>query len=123
MVKLLSIDDEVEFTSFIREYFELRGFAVFTANDGEAGLEIFRRERPDVVLIDLKMPGKHGDQVMKEIHQMRADLPIIMITASQGVGKTRARLKDLGAFACFDKPLKSIKELESTVKEAVKGHE
>lgn len=119
MHKLLTIDDEKEFTSFIRSYFSPRGYQVFTANDGDSGIEIGRAERPEIALIDLKMPGKHGDAVMAEIKSSSPATQVIMITASEGFGKTRERLLQLGAFACFDKPLSSLKDLELKIKEAL----
>ncbi len=119
MPKLLTIDDEVEFTVFIRSYFQPRGYNVFTANEGETGIRIAGEEQPDIALIDLKMPGKHGDVVMGEINKVSPGTRIIMITASEGFGKTRERLLSLGAFACFDKPLTSLKDLENKVKEAL----
>ncbi len=119
MPKLLTIDDETEISAFIRSYFEPRGYQVFSAIEGNAGIEIARLEQPEVALIDLKMPGKHGDVVMGEIHMVSPRTQAIMITASEGLGKTRDRLLSIGAFACFDKPLTSLRDLEIKVKEAI----
>lgn len=119
MPKLLSIDDEKEFCDFIRSYFSPRGYQVFTAHEGDSGIEIARKELPDIALIDLKMPGKHGDVVMSEVKQVSPATRIIMITASEGFGKTRERLLSIGAFACFDKPLTSLRDLEIKIKEAM----
>jgi CheY-like chemotaxis protein len=119
MPKILSIDDEVEFTTLIQNYFGVRGFQVFVANQGEAGLKILKSELPDVCLIDLKMPGMHGDEVLKEILSFAPKTKCIMITASEGAGKTRARLIEMGAFTCFDKPLSSLKDLEQKINEAL----
>ena len=63
MPSILTIDDETEFTTLIQGYFGARGFEVFTANQGDEGLKIAREKKPDVCLIDLKMPGIHGDEV------------------------------------------------------------
>lgn len=119
--KLLTIDDEVEFTTLINDYFGVRGYEVFVANLGDVGLEIFKAERPPVCLIDLKMPGIHGDEVLKEILLWAPKTKCIMITASEGGGRTRARLKEMGAFHCFDKPLSSLKDLENKIKEALES--
>lgn len=119
MPKLLTIDDEKEFTVFIRSYFEPRKYEVFTANEGESGIRIAAEQQPEIALIDLKMPGKHGDVVMEEIRKVSPNTQAIMITASEGFGKTRERLLKLGAFACFDKPLSSLKDLELKIKEAL----
>ena len=119
MTKLLAIDDEVEFTNLIQGYFGVRGYEVRTANAGEMGLKLAREVKPDVCLIDLKMPGIHGDEVMKEIISMYPDVKCIIITASEGEGKTRQYLLDSGAFTCFDKPITSLRDLEATIKKAI----
>lgn len=119
MKKLLTIDDEHEFTNLITHYFGPRGFAVLVANDGDKGLELALREKPHVCLIDLKMPGLHGDQLLTAILKDNPSAKCIMITASEGEGKTRQKLLELGAFACFDKPITSLVELHQTIQKAV----
>ena len=121
MTKILTIDDETEFTMIIQSYFGVRGYEVFTASEGESGLKIFRAEKPQVCLIDLKMPGLHGDEVLREILLEAPDTKCIMITASEGEGKTRAKLIEMGAYTCFDKPLSSLKDLEKKIKEALEA--
>jgi DNA-binding response OmpR family regulator len=119
MPKLLTIDDEVEFTNLISGYFGARGFEVYISNAGEGGLKLAKEHRPDICLIDLKMPGIHGDEVMREIFKMNPKTKCIMITASEGEGKTRHHLLEMGAYACFDKPITSLRDLEKTIKEAL----
>lgn len=117
--KILAIDDEQEFTNLIMNYFTPRGYQVFVAHEGSGGLEIARKEKPDVCLIDLKMPGLHGDEVMREILLDNPDAKCIMITASEGEGKTRANLLEMGAYTCFDKPITSLRDLENKIQEAI----
>jgi CheY-like chemotaxis protein len=119
MPKILSIDDETEFTQLINGYFGARGYQVFTANSGTQGIKLATENHPDVCLIDLKMPGLHGDEVLREILLMDPKIKCIMITASEGEGKTRQSLLDNGAFRCFDKPISSLRDLEAAVKEAL----
>ena len=119
MPKILTIDDEVEFTNLIQGYLGARGFEVFVANNGATGLKIAREKNPDLCLIDLKMPGIHGDEVMKEILSMNPKIKCIMITASEGEGKTRETLLQMGAYTCFDKPITSLRLLEDTVRKAL----
>ncbi len=118
--KILAIDDETEFTNLIQGYFGSRGYQVMIANDGQIGLKIAKEQKPDVCLIDLKMPGLHGDEVMKQILEMYPDVKCIMITASEWELKTRNHLIEMGAYGCFDKPLTSLRDLESKIKEALK---
>ena len=119
MPVLLAIDDEVEFTNLIQGYFGVRGYEVYVANSGDVGLKLVKERRPDVCLVDLKMPGMHGDEVMKEILSMDAKAKCIMITASEGEGKTRQHLLDIGAYTCFDKPITSLRDLEDAIKKAL----
>ena len=121
MPKILTIDDEIEFTTLLQGYFGARGYEVTVANTGDLGLRLAKESQPDVCLIDLKMPGMHGDEVMKEILAMYPKIKCIMITASEGEGKTRQYLMDLGAFTCFDKPISSLRDLEDTIKKALAG--
>jgi len=119
MVKILTIDDEVEFTTLIQSYFGPRGYEVLVANDGAEGLRIAKNENPDICLIDLKMPGLHGDEVLREVLLHKASIKCIMITASEGEGKTREKLISMGAYSCFDKPITSLKHLETAINEAL----
>lgn len=119
MPKLLAIDDEPDFTEMIKNFFEPRGYKVFTADRGETGLEIAVKEDPDVALVDYKMPGIHGDEVLTSIRKMKLKSKVIIITAFQDDGKTKERLLSLGAFACLDKPLSSLMELEGIVRKAL----
>ncbi len=121
MPSILTIDDEAEFTNLIQNYFGTRGYEVFSANQGDIGLKVAKEKKPDVCLIDLKMPGMHGDEVLKEILLDQPNSKCIMITASEGEGKSRAHLIEMGAYGCFDKPLTSLKDLEKKIKEALKG--
>ncbi len=119
--KILSIDDESGFVALIKNYFSLRGYEVFTALRGITGLEIAKKQRPDVVLIDMKMPGIDGDQVLREMHSINRDIKCIIITAFKDEGQTRKKALDAGAYAYFEKPISSFKELEETVNDAVRG--
>ena len=119
MPKILTIDDEVEFTNLIQSYFGARGYEVLIANQGDSGLALARKEKPDLCLIDLKMPGLHGDEVLREILLEFPDTKCIMITASEGEGKSRETLMKMGAYCCFDKPITSLRALENKIKEAL----
>ena len=80
--KILVIDDEPDFQDIIRQVLEPEGYALLQALDGAAGLEMLRRERPDLVVLDLNLPGKDGYAVCREIRSDEefADTPIVMIT-------------------------------------------
>ena len=116
--KILTIDDEADFTAVIKNYFSLRGYEVFTAVRGEAGLEIVKKEKPDVILIDFKLPGIDGDQILKDIQKIHPQGKTIMITAFKDEGQTKKRFLETGIYAYFEKPINSFKELEEVVSRA-----
>jgi len=116
--KLVAIDDEVEFTKTIDQFFSARGFEVHVALTGTSGIELVDYHHPDVVLVDLKLPGMDGDEILKHVRRTHPATKVIVITAYNDGGKTRDRLLALGAFAHFDKPLSSLRDLFDTVKKA-----
>lgn len=118
--KILTIDDEVEFTGMIKEYFTTRGYEVFIAERGVKGIDLIVKEKPDIVLIDLKMPGIDGDQVVAQLKRIHPAAKAIVITAFIDNGKARKRLEDAGIYAYFEKPLSSLKDLEAVIEKGVK---
>ena len=117
--RIVAIDDEVEFTKTIDQFFSARGYEVRVALTGTSGLEMVDYHKPDVVLVDFKLPGMDGDEVPKQIRRTHPNAKVIVITAYKDGGKTRDRLLALGAFAHFDKPLSSLRDLADTVKQAL----
>jgi len=80
MATILIIEDEPELVKVLRDYLENAGFSVETAYRGDTGLSLWERTRPDLVLLDLNLPGMDGLDVAREIRR-KADTPIIMVTA------------------------------------------
>ena len=117
--KLVAIDDEIEFTKTIDQFFSSRGYEVHVALTGTTGLELVNYHQPQVVLVDLKLPGMDGDELLQRIRQDHPNIKVIVITAYNDGGKTRDRLLGLGAFAHFDKPLSSLRDLAETIKRAL----
>ena len=117
--KLVAIDDEVEFTKTIDQFFSTRGYEVHVALTGTSGVELVDYHNPDVVLVDLKLPGMDGDEILKHIRRTHPKIKVIVITAYNDGGKTRERLLALGAFAHFDKPLSSLRDLANAVNDAL----
>lgn len=81
--RILVVDDDREIVRLVRTYLEHSGYKVLTAYDGETALHILRRERPDLVLLDLMMPGRDGWDVTRVVRSDvgLAAMPIIMLTA------------------------------------------
>ena len=80
MKTILVVDDEPRIASLARDYLEHAGFRVVVAASGEAGLEAIHRDRPDLVVLDLGLPGLDGLDVTREIRRS-SSLPVIMLTA------------------------------------------
>ena len=117
----VAIDDEAEFIDVLQSYFLPRGYDIEVAIRGAKGIEIVKEKKPDVVLMDLKMPGIDGDEVLKLLRSMQPSPKVIFVTAYDDGGKTKARLLKLGAYAYFDKPIASLKNLEETINKAANG--
>lgn len=78
--KILVIDDEKATLKMFRLFLDVYGFDILTAESGGEGLEVFDRERPDIVLTDIKMPGMDGIQVLQEIKRRSPATEVIVIT-------------------------------------------
>ena len=119
MVKLLVVDDESEICEFLKSFFEERGYAVSVANSGEKALEIVKQEKPQVILLDIKMPGMDGIQSLREIRVCHPKAKVIMVTAIETRDKIEECLR-LGADNYITKPL-SLEYLENDVAEKVES--
>jgi two-component system alkaline phosphatase synthesis response regulator PhoP len=80
MATILIIEDEPELIKVLRSYLEQAGFSVLTAQRGDTGLSVWEHKRPDLVILDLNLPGMDGLDVAREIRR-KGDTPIIMLTA------------------------------------------
>jgi DNA-binding response OmpR family regulator len=96
---------------FLRRGLEADGHRVRLAFDGGAAVEAFREEMPDLTILDLNMPVKDGEQVLVEVRQLDADLPVLVLTGRQEV-ETRVRCLDLCADDLMTKPF-SLHELRA----------
>jgi len=106
--KIVLVDDESELVQLLQIELEMGGYRVSAAYDGEAGLRLVRETRPDLVLLDVMMPGLDGYQVLKSIKDDPAikDTCVIMLTAKGLEGEIQKGL-DLGADDYIAKPFHS----------------
>ena len=102
--RILVVDDEADIRDALEMVLRYEKYAVATAADGERALEAIEKDPPDAVLLDVKMPGRDGIEVLEEIGRRRPGLPVIMISghADRSTGWAAARK---GAFDFLDKPL------------------
>ena len=94
------------------------GFEPLEAEDGETALEIMRRELVDAVILDIRLPGKNGMEVLKEAKKLDASMPIILITAYGGTGDAEEAMRN-GAYEYLTKPFGNT-ELILTIRRAMK---
>jgi len=80
MKKILVVDDEPQIVKVVKAYLEKAGFAVVSAADGSAALAVFQHEKPDLVILDLNLPGMDGLDVCRAIRRA-SDVPVMMLTA------------------------------------------
>lgn len=115
---LLVVDDEYQILEFVKAYFEPRGYRVQTLVRGDGVLEQVTASAPGVLLMDLKMPGVSGEQLLPKLRQACPRLPIIVMTAYNDP-ETEQRVLRSGVFAFVQKPFASLRELEKLVKGAL----
>ncbi len=118
-MKLLIVDDEVEICDFLKSFFEERNFEVKTASSGQAALDVAERFRPNVMLLDIKMPVMDGIQVLGSIKKKYPKTKVIMVTALETRDKIEECLR-LGADNYITKPL-SLEYLENDVREKIES--
>jgi len=117
MRKLLIVDDEQEICDFLKTFFEDRDFDVQTALSGRQALERIENSKPQVVLLDIQMPGMNGLEVLKRIKASYTDIKVILVTAFETRDKIEEALR-LGADNYITKPL-SLEYLEKDVQEKI----
>jgi CheY-like chemotaxis protein len=114
--KILIVDDNEDVVTTYRVVLERMGYAVDTARDGNECLERIEQSRPDMVLLDVLLPGLAGSEVcrlIKESAQTR-EMPVVAITASVAAN-TRERMSEVGADAFLLKPI-AVSDLNRVVK-------
>jgi two-component system response regulator (stage 0 sporulation protein F) len=101
--RILVVDDERSVVEVLSEYFSGQGYTVRTASDGHEALAAVPEYRPAVVLLDVRMPGLDGVEVLRRIRASDKSIAVIMVTANEDVELARETLK-LGAFDYVAKP-------------------
>ncbi len=118
-VKILVVDDEPEILELLVPFLQSLGYRVSEAQDGDQALEKILNERPNIVVLDVMMPGLGGWEIARYVRQ-RAELDPVRIIMATGIGpQTNAATSPLyGADAYLDKPF-ALEELDRTVKEVI----
>ena len=116
--RIVAIDDEVEFIAMLKDYFGLRGYEIDVASKAVEGIELINSKKPDLIILDLKMPGISGDEVLTLLKSNLPKAKVVFVSAFDDAGKTKTRLLNAGAYAYLYKPLNSLKELEEVINKA-----
>jgi two-component system, OmpR family, response regulator CpxR len=114
--KLLLVDDEREFVQTLSERLLIRDMGSAVAYDGESALDLIHNDEPEVMILDLKMPGIDGIEVLRRVKQKRPEIEVIILTG-HGSENDRKTCMELGAFAYLQKPV-NIDLLSETLKKA-----
>jgi DNA-binding response OmpR family regulator len=118
MEKILVIEDDLAVQRALRRTFESAGFEVSIAPDGGVAMDVFRATMPRIVILDLRLPGKSGQDLCREIKQESSSVPILVLSAASDV-LDKVLLLELGADDYVTKPF-SPRELLARVRAAVR---
>ncbi len=102
MAKILVIDDEQGIRNLLDTLLRRKGYDVVLAESGRQGLELFRRERPDVIVLDLKMPEMDGLTVLRQIQNLDPGKPVIILTGA-GTAEAEQQVRALGVTEYVEK--------------------
>lgn len=113
MPKLLIVDDEQDVREFAQNFFKKRSIDTITASGGDEALDLIEKEKPDLILLDVRMGGMTGLDVLKQMRQSNNNTKVIMVTGVEN-GEVIKEAWDLGILNYVNKPL-VLDELEKIV--------
>jgi len=114
---ILIVDDEKDLCTILSDSLSRDRYRVVTAFNGKMGLQLVKKEKPDLILLDIKMPGMDGIEVLRKIKRMKKEIVVIMFTA-YGTLETARKAMKLGAYDYVTKPV-DLFLLKSLVKEVL----
>ena len=120
-MRILIVEDEPGMAMGLEDNLRSQGYETLIARDGEAGLEMALRERPDLIVLDIMLPRKDGFEVCRELRSRNVSVPILMLTA-RGQEADKVRGLDLGADDYITKPF-SVKEFLARVRASLRRWE
>jgi DNA-binding response OmpR family regulator len=116
--KVLLVDDEEEFVKALAERLKMRDLGSDTVYDGDQALSFVENQEPDVMVLDLKMPGIDGMEVLRRVKKAYPKIEVIILTG-HGTEKDEEEARRIGAFDYMEKPV-DINKLVKKMKEAYK---
>lgn len=118
--KILIVDDQFGIRMLLQELFQREGYQTFQAADGKKALEIVTTHDPDIVLLDMKIPGMDGLEILKHIKANDPDCKVLVMTAYGELGMIQEAM-DMGAIAYVAKPF-DIMELRDQINQLLTEH-
>jgi DNA-binding response OmpR family regulator len=119
MARILVVDDEPDLVRFVRRALEAEGYQVITASDGAEGLRMGLTEDPDLMVLDLRMPGVDGQAVLSGVLGQRPDMRVLVLSAAADV-EARVDCLERGAVDFLAKPF-AIRELTARVRSRLRS--
>ena len=123
-LKILVVDDECHICEMMDEFLSLIGFQVMTAADGVHAVKMFDTERPDVVFLDIKMPGISGIEVLRQLRSRERTFGVVMLSAF-GDDRTIGEAMDGGADYYLQKPVDFVRlrEILASLEQSLGRHQ
>lgn len=112
--KILVVDDDYSFCKFLKEYLARLGYAVTISMNGEQALDLIREEKPDLMTLDIRMPGVNGYDILEKLRQETSPPQVVVISAID-TPEMEEQLTRSGAHAVLHKPV-NLGDLGQTVK-------
>lgn len=113
---ILIIEDNADMQLLLLSILRDAGYTTSSVTNGQEALNKFDQTHPDFIILDMRLPGRNGKEIMREIRNQNKDVKVIFITA-YGDHKTEKEIMDLGAYAYFTKPFNNF-DLINTISNA-----
>lgn len=122
MKKILFVEDELALQKTLGSKLEKRGYNIFEAMDGEKGIEIAKKEIPDLILLDIILPKKNGFEVLQELRENETtkNIPVIILTNLEGIKEIEQAI-NLGATTYLVKVNYSLEEVIKKIERILKN--
>lgn len=118
-IHILLADDEKDFVDTLAERLKIRDFSVRVVYNGLDAIAAVRDSRPDVVILDLYMPGLSGDETLQQMAALHKNLPVILLTGQAGVEESFTKIEAANC-ACLTKPV-ALNQLLEKIGELLQG--
>lgn len=121
MKKILVVDDEFSIREYYKEFLKDNGYDVIVASGGKEGLEMFKTETPDLVLLDISMPDTNGMDVLKGMKRLNEEIPVFLLTAYEQYKRNFASLYAEEYLVKNKKPEFILKKIKEFINKASKS--